>query len=381
MKNRFILPLLIILIGCVKNSEPTTSEVSEELIIKEFQHQLERDLEDDNINGSISAAIVKGEKIIWSRSLGYIDRDTKSKANSHTIYRVGSITKTFTSFLMMQLYEDQVIDLNDAIENYVPEIKEIKGYSKDTRFTFIQLANHTTGLNREPDFEDAHNGDIEHWEQKVLESLPHTSFRDQPGKRYAYSNIGYAILGLALSRAAKKPYIELIQEMVFNPLEMNDSYFDVPESKKSHIAQGMEGGPFGELNLDTPNKEHLGRGYKVPNGAIYSTPNDMAKFMIAMKGYQNLISKRSIDLMLAPPSTEEENWWQSYGLGTRLLRDHIVSTSGHTGTVSGYVANFMYQREGDYGVVIMRNYNWGMTNIDLRSFAVLRRLKRLGASN
>lgn len=382
MKYRIILIFVALQIGCTTKTEKLiVDEKQEELIIKEFEHQLKKDLEDDNIDGSISAAIVKGDKIIWSRALGFINSKSKIKSDSNTIYRIGSITKTFTAFLMMQLKEEGIIDLNESIEKYVPEVKQIKGYSKDTEFTFVQLANHTSGLNREPDFEEAYTGSIEEWENKVLKSLPHISFRSKPNEAYSYSNIGYAILGLALSRATDKTYIELVENKLFHPLKMTNSFFYVPESKKDQIAQGMEGGPFGELNLKTPEEEHQGRGYKVPNGAIYSTPNDLAKFMIAMMGYQNLISKKSLESMLEPPPIEEKNWWQSYGLGVRLLRDSIVSTAGHTGAVSGYTGNFMYQRKGDYGVVTMRNYNWGMTNIDLRSFDVLRRLQKLSIPN
>jgi len=381
MKAKIILLLIALQLGCTTSSNKITQEnVTEELIIKEFQDQLKKDLEDDNINGSISATIVKKDTIIWSRAFGYSNTESKVKSNSNTIYRIGSVTKTFTSFLMMKLMEEGIIKLDEFIEEYVPEVTKIKGYSEDTKFTFKQLANHTSGLNREPNFEDAYTGSLKEWETKLLQSLPHTSFKDNPDNNYSYSNIGYAILGLALSRAANETYTELVKQKIFIPLKMNNSFFEVPEIKKQHIAQGMEGGPFGELNFEIPKKEHLGRGYKVPNGAIYSSPNDLAKFMSAMMGHQNLISSESLQNMYVPPLSEEKDWWQSYGLGVRLLRDSIISTAGHTGAVSGYTANFMYQREGDYGVVIMRNYNWGMTNIDLRSFALLRRLKRMNTS-
>lgn len=374
--------LLGICIGCNPGPKKETNNlVKEELIIKEFQHQLQKDLEDDNINGSISAAIVKGDKVIWSQAFGYKNGDTKEKSDTNTIYRVGSITKTFTAFLMMQLAEEGIIALDEPIAKYVPEVLNINGYTAQTTFTFEQLASHTSGLNREPDLEGANSGPFEEWEARLLESLPHTSFQRDHDGTYSYSNIGYAILGLALSRAANVSYTELGKQKIFEPLEMCNTFFKVPESKKSQLAVGMQGGPFGELSKETPEEEHSGRGYKVPNGAIYSTPNDMAKFMSAVRGYSDLVTSESIKSMLRPPKTDEEGWWQSYGKGLRLLRDSVISTAGHSGMVSGYTANFMYQREGDYGVITMRNYNWGMTNMDLRSFAVLRRLKNLNPTN
>lgn len=377
MKLKVILLAVTLHISCTGQLEKTAIDDSQEiLIIKEFEHQLKKDLEDDNIDGSISAAIVKEDKIIWSKAFGFRDRETQMQSDSNTLYRIGSVTKTFTAFLMMQLSEEGTIELSDPIEKYVPEVRQIRGYSNDTNFSFIQLASHTSGLSREPDFDEAFSGPVEEWQNKLLQSLPHTSFRNNNDGTYAYSNIGFAILGLALSRAANKPYIELVKSKIFAPLKMHNSFFQVPESKKHQIAQGMEGGPFGDLNLETPKQEHSGRGYKVPNGAIYSTPRDLAKFTYAMMGYENIISNKSLEEMEKSLENEDKNWWQSYGLGVRLLRDSVVSTAGHTGAVSGYTASFMYQKEGNYGIVIMRNYNWGMTGIDMRSFVVLRRLKR-----
>ncbi len=374
--------IAIIQFNCSITPDKNVDEVvSEELILKEFQHQLKRDLEDDNINGSISAAVLKGDKIIWSKAFGFVDNTSKTKADTTTIYRIGSITKTFTSILMMQLLEEGIIELEDPIEKYVPEVKELIGYSDMTKITFLQLASHTSGLHREPNMEDASDGPINEWKNKVLKAIPSISFQSSPGEKYSYSNIGYGILGLALSRAVKKPYIQLVKDNIFIPLGMTTTFFNVPNSKLDQLAVGMEGGPFGEINMEIPKKEHAGRGYKVPNGAIYSTPNDMAKFMGAMMGFQNLVHPSNLAQMHQSPLPEDETWWQNYGLGIRLLRDSIISTAGHTGSVSGYTANFMYQREGEYGVVIMRNYNWGMTNIDLRSFAVLRRLKKITKNN
>lgn len=378
MKTISYFLLLATLSACAKTVDyQPTKEPSLNSVLKDFQDQLQADLEDDNILGSVSAAIIKGEKIIWSKAFGVSDRSSGMKADSSTIYRVGSITKSFTAMLMMQLEAEGLLDIDDPIENYLPAIKKLKGYSDSTRISFKQLAAHTAGLQREPDWEEAYTGPIQDWEQKLLACIPKTAFQSKPGERYSYSNIGYGILGLALSRVGGKPYIDLVKEKIFEPLGMNNSYFVVPSDKLDNLARGMEGGPFGELNLDTPQEEHQGRGYKVPNGAIYSTPNDLARFLMASMGYYDILEDAKLQSMQEPVLLEDESWWQNYGLGYRLLRDTIISTAGHTGAVSGYTANFMFEREHEYGVVIMRNYNWGMTNIDLRAFALLRRLNRL----
>ena len=111
-----------------------------ETIISEFEKELESDLTKDSIDGSISAAIVSGDRIIWSKAFGYADRENKILADTTTIYRAGSISKSFTAFLMMQLVDEEIIKLTDPVELYLPEIRRLHGYSDSTRITFLQLA-------------------------------------------------------------------------------------------------------------------------------------------------------------------------------------------------------------------------------------------------
>ena len=96
------------------------------LIIEEFEHQLEKNVRDDNINGSISAAIVKQDRVIWARAFGTSHVDTLVPARPDTIYRAGSIAKSFTSFLMMQLVQAGTIELDDPVEKHFPEIRELE---------------------------------------------------------------------------------------------------------------------------------------------------------------------------------------------------------------------------------------------------------------
>lgn len=277
-----------IIIGC---NHATNSETDATLsIIQEFESQLKKDIKDDNIKGSISAAIVKNNKIIWSKAFGIADIERNIPADTNTIYRTASISKTFTAFLMMQLYQKGIIGLDDPIEKYFPEIKRLKGYSDATKITFRQLASHTSGLQREPSLKNAAKGHIEEWENKILVSIPATSFQFKPGEEHNYSNIGFGILGLALSRAANIPYMELIENEILKPLNMKNSFFIVPDTLFQNLAKGNAGGPLGASNYELPDKEHKGRGYKVPNGGIYATPNDLAKFMICNMGYSDLLT-------------------------------------------------------------------------------------------
>ncbi|MEP2668641.1 MAG: serine hydrolase domain-containing protein [Cyclobacteriaceae bacterium] len=376
MRMRFCLVLIISLMGC---TTPPSNEYEKktdlESILDEFEYQLQKDLQDDNLNGSFSVVIVKGEEIIRSKTYGQLDfKNTPANANS--IYRIGSISKSFTAFLMMQLIQDGIFELDDPIEKYLPEIRQLREYSDSTIITFRQLASHTSGLNSGPDLGRPSTSAIQEWESEVLACIPATGFRSRPGKSYSYSNIGFAFLGYAIARAAGEPYIELIQKRILDPLQMSSTYFQVPEEKQADLAQGRWGGPMGGYDEDRPKKEHEGTGWSVPNGGIYSTANNLAKFMICSMGYSELLSDDNLALMQTM-QTPEGKWHENYGLGFTLYKDSIISTIGHQGGNPGYRANMLFEKESQYGVVILRNYSWGLTDLNLKSTILLRKLKEL----
>ncbi len=178
-------------------------------IIAEFGKRLRIDTKKDNVHGSISAAIIKNGRIIWTGAFGYATRYRDIAADTSTIYRIGSITKTFTAVILMQLVEGRKVKLDDPVEKYVPEIESLRGYSDKTIITLRQLASHTSGLKREPDMPGASLGPVDQWESKLLSCIPNTSFAGSPGTMFKYSNIGYALLGLTLERTTGVPYIQI----------------------------------------------------------------------------------------------------------------------------------------------------------------------------
>src|SRR5580698_488247 len=191
-----------------------------------FHKDLAGDLRSDNLNGSISAALVKNGQVIWAEAQG----DAGSgPADTNTVYRIASITKMFTATLFLQLVEEGKVRMDDPVEKYVPEVKSIQGYADQPPVTLRELASHTSGLRREPELADRDDGPVDQWENKLLACIPATSFDSRPGTGFLYSNIGFAILGLALERAAGEPYVQLVQKRIFTPLHMDHSFFSVPE--------------------------------------------------------------------------------------------------------------------------------------------------------
>jgi CubicO group peptidase (beta-lactamase class C family) len=341
LRHRFLIALIFTSLWTYSqdNKQQTHS------IINDYKSQLMKYMQDDTM-ASLSYAILIDGKVVLSEAIGYADYQNKIKADTNTIYRIGSITKPITAFLMMQMAEKGYFTLDDKVEDYLPEVKNLIGYSDSTAITFKQLARHRSGLPSDPGLEGAAIGPIEHWEDKVIEAIPTTSFISKPDEKFSYSNFGFGILGVAISRAVGKSFIELVQENIFIPLKMNSTFFIIPEDKWSRLATGTMKKGY-EQYKDVPLIEQKGRGYKVPVGGLYSTPNDYAKFMQALMGMSEIKTVSDDNCKLI----------KTIGIGVRVADFHNdFVLIGVEGTNVGYTTAFSFDRKTNNGVILMRNY-------------------------
>lgn len=321
----------------------------------------------ENAGGAVSVAVFDGADVIWIKGWGWADIENRVAANAETIGRTGSISKSFTAVLMLQLVERGVIGLDEPVSQYFPEIENLANPPAGARprlITFRMLASHTAGLVREPDLEDAASGAIYRWEEKILESIPHTGFNTPPMTEYSYSNIGFGMLGLAISRAAGVPFMDLMAELIFEPLGLTSTTFilDSPDLYSRLSVGYSRDRRTGEISAEQATREHFGRGYKVPNGGVYSTVGDLAVFAAAMMGETpvQVLSGNSRHEMMTPQAPAEE-----YGLGFFIRSVDGVTIVGHGGSVAGYNAYLGFDPESKLGVAMLRttSYNPPMAEL------------------
>ena len=354
MMGKYLFLPLLILCGQLCLGQLSSGQAK---AIVGLRTELTDGLKRDNLHGSVSTAVVDKGRLIWAGAYGYASPDKDIPADTGTIYRICSITKMFTVTLLMQLVEEGKVKLYDPVETFVPEVRSLAGYSKGMRFTLQQLASHTSGLEREPEgMPDVNVGPVDQWEEKLLALIPHTSFHGNPGQQFFYSNVGFALLGLALERAAGKPYVQLVEERIFTPLNMHNTFFAVPADKRDRLATGIDD-RGGTINTQTPLQQVDGMGYRVPNGGIWSTPVDLAKFEIAfMSG--SLIKVASIRKMLEVPAGS-----RNYGMGIMIMRDNLPMMIGHDGSDPGYTSQLSIEPGSGSAVIILRNCRPGNTDL------------------
>jgi CubicO group peptidase (beta-lactamase class C family)/dienelactone hydrolase len=332
-------------------------------------------------SGGVVVGIVIGDSLVRAIAKGYADLRTRTPVTQDVVFRIGSITKQFTALMLLQLVESGRVALTTPVERLVPEARVLgRFFPNATPITLFQLATHTSGLAREPDDGALSQGSSLRWDTLVVRGLSRTPILAEPGTAYRYSNFGYALLGLALSRAAGESYESYVERRILRPLRMTHTGFRAPSN--SRLAVGYDAS-LGTPDDRVPTREHSGRGYKVPNGALYSTVADLARF-IAFEtggGPDSVLPRASLDDNYTRLSYVNRRLTDASGLGFVIVRDGDLTVYGHAGTVAGYDAITGFDPERRLGVVVLRNVSSGRFDIYqllMESMRVLREARRVG---
>jgi CubicO group peptidase (beta-lactamase class C family) len=312
----------------------------------------------------MTVGVVSGPNLLWSKSYGLADIEKRIPATKDSEYRIGSITKQFTAVMLLQVVDQARVHLSDPVEKYYPEIHKVKNpYPNAAPITLVELATHTSGLDREPgDTETYLTGQGKDWEKTLLAALDHTSYTFEPGTHYSYSNIGYAILGAALSRAAGQPYIQYVKEHILEPLGMERTAFEQTPDILTTLTKGYVVRD-GVADSTEPSRDlRDGRGYKVPNGALFTTVSDLARFLsFEMGDGPETVLKKSI---LADNRTRANSTngtlTSGYGVGFMISRRGDLISVGHGGSVAGYQAGAYFNPPTHVGFIFFRNDGRGL---------------------
>jgi CubicO group peptidase (beta-lactamase class C family) len=150
--------------------------------------------------------------------------------------------------------------------------------------------------------------------------------------------------------------VEYVRERIFKPLGMTSSAFEPNDAIKARISKGYQV-EKGKMDSETPQREHLGRGYKVPNGAIYTTVEDLAKFVIFEMGGGpvTVLRRESLDEHYKRIVSADGLLRSGYGTGFEVFRRGDLIGMGHSGAVAGYQAAAYFDPNTKTGVIVLRN--------------------------
>ena len=367
-------------LACAPGAEPEPARSVPEAAAAASE-EIRRVIEEDGRGGAAFGIVVAGEAVA-AEGFGFADTERQTPARADHLYRIGSITKPVTAMAMLRLVHLEKARFGDPVTAFVPELAGVENpYSWTPGPSIFQLATMTGGLAREPrNLPRYLVGAPRDWLDTALRALDEVSFEYEPGTRYQYSNIGYAMLGAAVERAAGEPFMDHVRNSLLAPLGMDSStFFPVPELE-DRIAEGVTVEDDGSLDAETPAREHAGRGYKVPNGALYSTVEDLGVFLRFLAGTEG----EPFDGVI-PASVRQDNLTKAfatgdlasgYGFGfmARRLDDadgDSFTAYGHGGSVAGYRAAAWIEPETDAAVILLRNVGGDGLNLSELSLAAL----------
>ena len=375
-----LLLLGVVALACGPTSEPAATPSPAEAAAAAAE-EVRRVIEEDGRGGAAFGIVVAGETVV-AEGFGFADTAGEIPARSDHLFRIGSITKPVTAMAMLRLVQLGEARFGDPVTAFVPELAEVEDpYSWTPGPSIFQLATMTGGLAREPrNLPRYLVGAPGDWLDTALRALDEVSFEYEPGTRYQYSNIGYAMLGATVERAAGEPFMEHVAGNLLAPLGMDSSAFFPTPELEDRITEGVTVKDDGSLDAEQPAREHAGRGYKVPNGALYSTVEDLGVFLRFLIGTEG----EPFDGVI-PADFRQENLTKAfaagdlasgYGFGfmARRLEDgdgNPFTAYGHGGSVAGYRAAAWIEPETDAAVILLRNVGGDGLNLTEMSLTAL----------
>lgn len=219
----------------------------------------------------LSAAIIVGDRIVWSKGYGYADQETNKLATPDTIYRVGSISKIPNAIAVLKFKAAGKVDIDAPIKRYIPEFQIKSRFSTEQEFTPRQLMTHHSGL--PSDIVKGMWGEQPAIFQSVVPLLAEEYLAYPAGTIHSYSNLGADLLGVMLERVSGKEYEAVMQESVLQPLGMVNSSYRIQPHIERKLSQGYN--EKGQRTKDVAIRD-------VPAGNLYTSVNDLGKMMIML---------------------------------------------------------------------------------------------------
>ncbi|MBO0323247.1 beta-lactamase family protein [Muricauda sp. CAU 1633] len=287
----------------------------------------------DKFMGSV--AISKDGELIYTRSLGYCDLSTETAINASSIFRIGSISKTFSTVLTFKAVSEGKIDLDQTIDQYFPKL------TNSESITIKQLLGHRSGIHNFTNDEAYMTYNTSPQTQEAMIDIIVKAGNDfDPGSKAEYSNSNFVLLTYILEKSFGKSYTQLIEQYIAEPLGLSNTYvgskIDIVKNECSSY----------KYNNDWKKETDTDMSIPVGAGAVVSTPTDIVKFSDALFGGK-LITSEQLELM--------ETIQDGYGLGLFQFPFHERISYGHTGGIDGFGSLFGYLPDGEVSFSMTSN--------------------------
>jgi CubicO group peptidase (beta-lactamase class C family) len=291
----------------------------------------------------VAATVVRHGRPVWHGFAGTTtEDDLDALPTADTQFRMGSITKTFTSTLVMQCRDDGLLHLDDRLEQHLPG-------TAHGGLTLRRMLSHLSGLQREP------VGEV--WERpegpdrdELLTRLEEAEAVLPPGRRWHYSNLAYSLLGEVVARLRGVSWEEALAERVLEPLGMHRT----TARRTPPYATGYFTDPYADRLHEEP--EFPGNAF-APAAELWTTVDDLGRWAgFLAEPAENVLSADTVEEMCHPQVMYDlDGWTLGWGLGLMLHRRGERVLVGHDGAMPGFLAGLAVRRPEKVGAVVLAN--------------------------
>jgi CubicO group peptidase (beta-lactamase class C family) len=323
--------------------------------------------------GAVMGVIIDGE-LVWVQTAGVRETKTNAAVTPDTVFRIASMTKSFTAMAILKLRDEGKLSLEDPVARYVPALATLQYPTKDSPvLTIRHLLSHSEGFPEDNPWGDRQLAQSDETIRSWMKAgIP---FSTAPGTAFEYSNYGFAILGQVVAKVSGRPYADYVRDNILKPLGMNSSTFERTSVSSQHIAIGYrwENNQFVEEPI-------LAHGSFGSMGGLWTTARDLAKYVAflmsafpprddADNGPIKRSSAREMQQVARlPPTAAFRSTVDSplqlavsgYGYGLGVAQDcRFAHSIAHGGGLPGYGSLMRWLPEYGVGLIAMSNLTYG----------------------
>jgi len=293
-----------------------------------------------------TALVSRKGQIIYKKAFGMANIELNIPMQTENVFRIGSISKQFTAVAILQLMEQGKLGLQDEITKFIPDYP-----THGHKITIEHLLTHTSGIQSYTGMKDFDA--ISRLDKKPEELI--TFFKNQPmefapGTKWNYNNSGYFLLGYIIEKVSGKSYSEYVEENIFKPIGMTNSYY----GSDSRIIKNRAAA-YSKNENEFVNAEPLSMTLPYAAGSLQSTVDDLYKWNQAIHGYK-LVKKESLDKAFTPYILADGKK-TDYGYGWSLGNIQGSPTIEHGGGIPGFLTMGIYLPKEDVFVAVFSNCN------------------------
>jgi CubicO group peptidase (beta-lactamase class C family) len=344
-----------IFMGLFPINSPLThaSESSPDItsIMDKYRQDIQQRMQQDEIPG-LAIAVVDDQNVLWMEGFGYTDWDKKIPVTQDTLFSIQSISKSFTATAAMFAAQEGLVDLDAPITNYLPDfqVNSIFEDHPEQKITLRMLLSHTAGFAHEAPY--GGNFDFPPYSfEKHIASISDTWLKFPVSRYYAYSNLGVDLAGYILQVQSGMPFIQYIQEKVFQPLGMDESTLDLNQIRADKTRA------IGHTNSPIPQPVDF---LIIPSGGVWTTADDMTRYLQfhinegAVDG-ERLLQENLAETMYTPPNLAAN--FAHYALGIAVDTRNGSRHFQHGGGGFGFNCSMVWYPDLKLGSVVLTNSN------------------------